>query len=310
MKFLNNAYVKTIFPAVLSLFLGICGSIVASGIYTGDIFTNKVCIIFIILGIISLVISIIIGVYYLKQEKKQADRIRDLENEIKENLAENKLLDKKYNAMLDAFISFGHEFDISSDKIYSIIDRARQTKSIRLEAWNKQLEYDFICESLYALIRDLAETGDNFSVSVITKEPINSKNKKTFNYLMLSRSGKTKSKPRIYRTPITIREASKYYYGKLFAKNNPEPSYLLTKDELRKNFYFRNGEDKNKYSQYIGIPICCSGHDMSGLIQIIAHEDSLISSDEDKIKDILNKEVFVYANYALLCEKIEKIFLL
>lgn len=279
-ELLTQAYVKSILPAVLSGFSGICCNIVTNEI-SSDIYTNKF-IIFLILGCISVIFTVLLSIFYIKSNK---------------TIRNSKLI-------LEAFNSFADEFENSSNKLYTVIDNARTNNIIKLDAWNKSVEFDFICEKLYELICGLAQKGDNFSVSIIMK--ISDKIEEKTKYIMISRKAKNKDKPRIYKIPIVQSEAEKYYYGKLFKESNPEPSYLLTEEEIRDKFYFRENAEKNKYSQYIGIPICCKGNEVSSLIQIIGHEGSIISKNIEELKEIVNNAVFVYANFGLFCEKIEK----
>ena len=124
---------------------------------------------------------------------------------------------------------------------------------------------------------------------------------------MISHRSKNGDIPKVFNTAVDENEAGKYYYGKLFAKNSPAPAYLITKKEVDQNFYFEeNTSNLKNYSQYIGIPICCTGNKMNALLQIIGHNDSYISLDKDRLIEFVNKIVYVYANYALYCEKVEK----
>ena len=123
---------------------------------------------------------------------------------------------------------------------------------------------------------------------------------------MMSYTGKEKAKPHMFQESLSKKEASKYCFGKLFEKNSPDITYLMTSKEVDNNFFYRESTHRGKYSQYFGIPICCSGHKMIGLVQIVAHGDSLISSDKDRITQILNEYVMTYAAFILFAEKIEK----
>lgn len=84
----------------------------------------------------------------------------------------------------------------------------------------------------------------------------------------------------------------------------------MNKEEIQKNFFFNNETDKTKYNQYVGIPIYCPGNNMIALLQIIAHKDCIIYSDKDKLGKLIESIGMVYSNFALLGDKIEKVFLM
>lgn len=155
-------------------------------------------------------------------------------------------------------------------------------------------------------INKIAEKGNSFSVSVIVPQITNKSNRRKTEYFMLSFRGMNKQKPHIYRTPISQNNAYKYYYGKLFKKNNPEIACLMTPEEINSEFYFSDNSSKGKYAQYIGIPTCCDGNKMVGLLQIVADKGSIISSNKEKLNDIINNFVACFADFILFSEKIEK----
>ena len=207
--------------------------------------------------------------------------------------------------ILQSFNDFGNRFKDSSHNLYEDISMARKTNVLSLSTWNKRIEYNFICNSLYNLIVKTADKGNDFSVSIILKlfDSVDNLTK----YLMISHRSKNGDIPKIFHTAVNENKASKYFYGKLFAKNSPTPAYLINKKEVDQNFYFEDNTSNSKnYSQYIGIPICCAGNKMNALLQIIGHNDSYISLDKDRLIEFVNKIVYVYANYALYCEKVEK----
>ena len=145
----------------------------------------------------------------------------------------------------------------------------------------------------------------DFSVSVIVAQEPNGK-KKQKKLLMLSYDGYNKTKPHIFNSPITLSAAKNYFYAKLFKTENPEVTYLMDSQEIDSKFFFKGPHIQGKYSQYIGIPIFCDGNKMIGLLQIVAHNNSIISSDEKEMKDIINSYCIAYLNFILFAEKVEK----
>ena len=281
LNLLQKTHLKYFLVNFFSVLIGIETSIVASCITTNTY--NCKYVICLILLMITLLLLAKMNAYYIKLDKSI----------------------EKSDYVLQSFDDFGDRFKESSHSLYEDISKARKTNILSLSNWNKRIEYNFICNSLYDLIIKTADKGNDFSVSIILKliDPTDNMTK----YLMISHRSKIGDIPKVFHTAVDENEAGKYYYGKLFAKNSPAPAYLITKKEVDQNFYFEeNTSNLKNYSQYIGIPICCTGNKMNALLQIIGHNDSYISLDKDRLIEFVNKIVYVYANYALYCEKVER----
>ena len=93
-----------------------------------------------------------------------------------------------------------------------------------------------------------------------------------------------------------------HYSMKQFIDNNPKINVLADKDSISRVF----DKYKDSYNQYIGIPICSKGNNMISLIEIVAHQDSIIAKNRSDILEIVNKHVICYQYFALLAHKIEK----
>ena len=150
----------------------------------------------------------------------------------------------------------------------------------------------------------ISERGDYFSVSVII--PVG-RNKNYFKMISYKDTGKQANIPKIFQKSIHRNDAGKYYFGKIFEDSSRDIRYLMTKEDIIKNFYFDSHLDHNteKYSQYIGIPICCSKGQKIALLGIMAHDNSMISTDKNNIKKITEEHLILYSNFILLGNKLE-----
>lgn len=126
--------------------------------------------------------------------------------------------EKAFLYLLETFNDLWSEFMRSSEKIYKLVKNAQDTGRIRFDSWNKRNFYDFICDSLHEYICKVDEKGDDFSVSIITKDTIGRSNV----FFMMSRSRKSKGTPKIYNKEIYEKDAKKYFYGQLFNSNNSD----------------------------------------------------------------------------------------
>lgn len=302
MTFIYNKYFKNFYFPISAVLMSILTGILTSIVCGDGIFAHpNLFSVLTIMIILLLTSDILLTMAYAKREE-------NLEEKQCEINTQKDLIEKQEKAFLylsETFNDLGSEFMRSSEKIYEVIKNAQDTGQIRLDSWNKRSFYDFICDSLHEYICKIAEEGDDFSVSIITKDTRG----KSRVFFMMSRSRKSKGTPKIYNKEIYEKNAKKYFYGKLFDSNNSE-FVILNKEEIQKNFFFNNETDKTKYNQYVGIPIYCPGNNMIALLQIIAHKDCIIYSDKDKLGKLIESIGMVYSNFALLGDKIEKVFLM
>lgn len=275
----------------MSILTGILTSIICE---SGVLEHSVISCVLIITIVLLLASDILLTIAYAKRE----ENLEEMQCQIEKQ-------EKTFLYLSETFNDLGSEFMRSSEKIYKVIKNAKDTGQIRLDSWNKCNFYDFICDSLHEYICKIAEKGDDFSVSIITKDTSGKSNM----FFMISRSRKSKGTPKIYNKEIYEKNAKKYFYWKLFDLNNSE-FVILNKEEIQKNFFFSNETDIAKYNQYIGIPIYCPGNNMIALLQIIAHKDCIIYSDKDKLGKLIENIGMVYSNFALLGDKIEKVFLM
>lgn len=305
MKFIYNNYFRNIITYVIAIILGFIGN----GIYSKPEKT-WVLIVYIILGIILLILGIIFTVIYTKSDKLKDDKILELENgqnieisklsnENKEIKESNVNLNRKFNVIFNAFKMFGNIFDSSAIGIYDIIKKARDTKKIDLNIWSHQNICDFVCEQISNLLLDISESGNDFSVNIIM--PTSGKK-----LCMISHKSTYANIPKIFRQEISESKIKKYFFGDFFKeRSSRDIKYLLNKEEIVRKFYFDKNDSKEKYSQYIGIPICCSEGQKIGLLQITADNNSIITKDETKINKIINEYLMVYSNFILFINKVE-----
>ncbi len=302
MTFIYNKHFRSSYFPISAVLMSIFTGIMTSIICSDDILTHPILFrISIIIIIVLLACDILLSIAYAKREESLEDKQKQIDE--KNILIINH--EKAFLNLSEAFKDLGSEFMRSSEKIYKVVKYAQDTGEIRLDSWNKRNFYDFICDSLHDYICKIAEKGDDFSVSIITKDI---KGQSTV-FFMMSRSRKSKGTPKIYNKEIYGKHARKYFYGKLFNANNSE-SVILDKEEIQNKFFFNNENDKTKYNQYIGIPIYCPGNNMIALLQIIAHRDCIIYSDKNKLSKLTEDIGMVYSNFALLGDKIEKVFLM
>lgn len=300
-KILNNKYSRAIIPTILSIIIGLCGNALFSLTPTSGLFIFSVVVL-----ILCIILNIALILFYCSIDINNEKELNDLTKQLNEQKIISSQLQNEKSALEQVIIGLRKCFDENAEKLYKLVENARTNKVIDLQIWNYKIISDFVCENLLPLITSIAEKGDSFSVSVIIPEITKSKRRRTTKYFMLSYDGKNKQKPHIYKRSISQNDAYKYYYGKIFKKSNPDFVCLMTPEDINKEFYFSDSSQRGKYEQYIGIPICCDGNKMIGLLQIVADKDSIISSDQSTLEKIINDYFICYADFILFADKIEK----
>ena len=298
MKFFDNKYIKTILPLILAAITGITGNAIFS-------VKDGMLIFCIITLILSLFFEIVLAIRYVKVDTEKDAEIERLTTENKDCNTQITSLEKHVEGYNTVFVDFSKCFNNGADNIYKLIKHARNTNLLDFNIWNYSQTCEYVCESLFNLISHLAEFGQNFSVNVVVPELKGNKRKNKV-FTMLAYDGYNKTKPHMYKKDIPQKDAFNYYYGKLFKKGKADVTYLMSKEEINTKFFFKDDANKGKYSQYIGIPIYCNGVDMVGLLQIVAHNDSVITNDEKIMKDIANNIGVAYSNLILFAEKTQK----
>ncbi len=127
--------------------------------------------------------------------------------------------------------------------------------------------------------------------------------------------------PKIYEKERVIENPEEgvgvYHDIALFYNGKTDIEVLVNSDEIDREFWYRSAaaraEHKDKFSQYIAIPVLCNDKKMVGLIQIVILKDKLDVNDnnslgEDKslIIDEMKRFIKPYAFLALLFHKLEK----
>lgn len=222
----------------------------------------------------------------------------------KKEVDHQKLLDEK-NREITAYekeiSSLRDVFDFSQEAINKLTKNFLVNKKLDLREWNFEAVATYICKGVYSALVEVAKTGKNFTVNIYIRE-IDSDRKEYIT--MIAHEGENrKDPPNIFGVRRLIKSGKSTHYSmKQFIDNNPKINVLPDKASIRRAFT----KYKDSYNQYIGIPICCKGNNMISLLEIIAHDDSVIAEGRDEILQILNKYIICYQYFALFAHMIEK----
>ena len=186
----------------------------------------------------------------------------------------------------------------NADKLYASLHRKHGHFDISDWDWIQE-RGDKLCETFYNFIDGIADAGHNFGVSLIFKKIQNG----VQGYTMSSRCAKKAYYPSIYRAFIAEDDdkAKGTYYKTLLDENFIEPVILPNLEEIKKKF--KNNADD--YSQYIALPISCTGGKTIGLLQITVYKGSRLSSNVDVLDQLCRTYFSLGSTAMLLTAKIE-----
>ncbi len=283
-KFLLKTTVKSIILAILPIIYTILVSIIIS-MYN---VVNGFILIFI--AICLFITHIIFLIYYGKNEntnieEKANERVQAYKSEHKIDIEGKKF-----------FISTNKTIQDNANSLYSSISKIKSHSYITEWEW-LQARGDELCKNLYEFVNNIAEKGDAFSVNIIFRKIEND----VSGFTMMSRSATDQYTPSIYRGFISDEDAKGYYYEKIFDKSPTKPEILMDKKQIKRIFKSIEAD----YSQYIALPISCTGNKMVGLLQIVAYRDSRIASKKVLIEKLCNDYFTFCANIILLSNKCE-----
>lgn len=250
---------------------------------------------------------------YNKIEKGKEDEIKKLkeqltdeknkkEKEIDTYKKEQELLKqeiKNYDVGLRELTALFYD---SADSINSI-SRQVLNGNRTLDIWNFKKVATGICNGIYRLLCEICAPYDDFTVNIMLTD-VTAKGKKR-NITMIAHKGKYEKYPGKFEEKLYFDKNNTFYAVKVCCSNNTDIRILTTKEEVNEKFVYVD-EDHPEYSQYVGIPIVCTGNKILCLLQICSFKDNKIAETKAGIVDIISKYILPFTNYALLTYKVEK----
>lgn len=174
----------------------------------------------------------------------------------------------------------------------------------KLETWSFKRVATTVCDSIYNILCESCFPEDDFSVNIMLYDMTASGRKKK-NITMIAHKGKYQNKPGKFEEKMFFHENPSFYAVKLFESNKADVKILITPEEVNEKFVYID-DDHPAYSQYIAIPIVCSGNQMISLLQICTFGGCKIASTKEEISKIVARYIYPFTYYALLAYKIEK----
>lgn len=308
-KILKNKFAKCIFVYVVPIVIGGIFSALGTWDRINDkMFWPKIVSLFVLL-----ILYLYTSYMYSKFEKDLRDEIskKDRELLIKEE-EKNKLMSERDELKRVRASFFKETQKISSlclDSSNSINELAKDVLNGKrtLDTWNFTKVATGICSSVYDVLCCVCSPNDEFTVNILLDD-ITAKGKKK-NYTMIAHKGKYEEYPSKFQEKMTYKDNPHFYATKLFKSGKADIRILTTKEEVNEKFVYGDEDDHPEYSQYVGIPIVCSGNRMVCLLQICAFGDNKIAENKNDIMDLIKTYILPFTQFALFNYKVEKGFL-
>lgn len=247
-EILNKPFTKSAILGILTLFIGgIC-----SALGTWDFKNDRTISIKIIMLIIAVALYIGALAFYSAYDvnMKKVIRLYKIQNEAFEELMSGIMSSCKYCA------------NGANEIIHSIINNG----AADLKLWNFDKACQWVCDNVYDL---LCKVGEGRDFEVIYDRLIEEKRPEELIYTN-AYANKNKRKPSIYMQKRKFREDN-YHDCELFREGGADLDVIIGTDEIDKIFEHRSkdkrNKNKNKYLQYIAIPVLCNDQKNDWLIR-------------------------------------------
>ncbi len=297
-EFLEKKYSKVFFIYILPIFIGLELPIVV------NLWKKKGTsfYIWLIIGIIMLLFYAYTSYKYIQTEKNFKDKQLDLERDLGECLKKNEILKKEKESFDKGMRELATLFYDSSNSLNRVANNVLEGETT-LDIWSFKKVSTGICSSVYNLLCEICSPCTEFTVNVMLVDPTAKGRKK--NITMIAHKGKYEQYPGKFEEKLYFDKYSTFYAVKVCRSTKTDIRILTSKEEINEKFVYID-EEHPEYSQYVGIPIICSGNKIICLLQICSFCDDKIGESKSDILEIVTKYIFPFTHYALLSYKIEK----
>ena len=299
-KIFDNKEVKNTISLILTVGIGLIGSALGNWNYRED----KYFIIKLVGLIILAVLFMIFSILSYKYDKMEGNAIQEKNEKIVILEQKNRELRKKIEVYEESHIAMAAIFEKSAQDINETANSIMNQKKITFNIWNFKKECKWICEKVLNIVEELSIKDGEYAVSIFQINPL--AKGKSKGITMIAHSSKYGNTPDVYETSLTFRNNSDFFAVKLFKKCKHDIVVLIDKNEVNEKFVYKDENNHPDYSQYIAMPIHCSGNEMLSLLQIVAFGEAKIGNTKAEIMDKLNKYIFPYTRLGLMMYKYEK----
>lgn len=288
--FLNKPQIKNILLAVPGIIIGALCSALGSWDKINTSFWIKVGF-----AIFFFIIYMILLIFYSTNEVNER-RIKGI-------------LESRIKAYEEIMMGIDNICKQTSNDVNSAIHDILEKGVYELKIWNFDKACMLTCSHLYSLLTQLSRGNKDFAVAYIRLE----ENNKPENEIRMSGfANQNMHTPSIFgkRRRFDNDDDRNYHDVDLFKSGKSDIEIIMGRDKINDIFSYSTKEsrkqNKNKYNQYIAIPVICDDTKMVGLLEIVSLNDCKLASTEKEVMELASKYFVPYSYIMLLLHKLEK----
>lgn len=149
-----------------------------------------------------------------------------------------------------------------------------------------------VTTSMYKVLKDV--TNCESRISVIQQFHEGGKKRKC---TMISRKSKKRTSSAKKELLVEYTKNKNYYFLKILKENIDTYVFFDTKNEIDKNFFWRNNKKKSDIYQYIGLAEKVETKDIAFLLQIDAMEKKAFGKDKDELAVFAENYIYPYIQF-------------
>lgn len=289
-KALNKPQVKNVLLATLGLIIGALFSALGNWENRDTSFWIKV-----VLVLICFAIYIILLIFYST-------------NEVNERRVK-KILEEQIKAYEEVMIGIDNICKECSNNVNSVIHEILEDGKYKFKIWNFDKASMLTCSQLYSLLVQLSGGSKDFGIAYIKLEE---NEKPETKIKMCGFANQNMHKPSIYGISRCFNndDDRNYHDADLFKVGKADIEVIIGSDKIDEAFSYktkqRRKENKEKYNQYIAIPVFCNDSKMVGLLEIVCFNDTELAKTEKELLELASKYFVPYSYLLLLLHKMEK----
>lgn len=239
---------------------------------------------------------------YSQIEKNNKEEIVELKNTIsglEQDIENKKHRVESYNKGVRELTTLFYD---SSNSVNLIANKILSGNK-KMDEWNFKKVATSICSSVYSVLCEICSPCNDFTVNIMLADITAAGKKKSIT--MIAHKGKYEKYPGKFEEKLYFAKYPSFYAVKLFKSGKTDIKVLTSKEEVNEHFVYID-EEHPEYSQYVGIPIVCSGNKMICLLQICAFGEEKIANTKSDILKIVQEYIIPFTQFALLAYKMEK----
>lgn len=291
--FLNKPQIKNILLAIPGIIIGALFSALGSWENRDTAFWVKV-----VFAIIFITIYIILLIFYSTNEVNER-RIK-------------KILEEQIKAYEEVMIGIDNICKECSSGVNAAIHEILEEGKFKYKIWNFEKACMLTCSQLYALLVQLSGGKKDFAIAYIRLEE---NEKPETKIKMCGFANQNMHKPSIFgkKRLFNNDDERNYHDTDLFKIGKSDIEIIIGSDKIDEVFSYTTKQsrkkNKDKYNQYIAIPVFCDDTKMIGLLEIICLNDTKLASTDKELMELASKYFVPYSYLMLLLHKMEKALL-